>query len=429
MGNLKLILFAIVTVIFFAGCGNNSDKKVTEKTNNTTQQQTTKIQEKPKEEPEFKIVSDSLYKKVVSNTNPNMSYAVYSPDVSKKLPVFVLFDPHADGSLPLTNYKILAKEFGFVLIASNNSMNGLQPQDYQNILSAFYQDLKNQFIKLIDTSAIFTGGFSGGGRVASIFASVYKIPVVCSAGAGVAEAKQIDFNFIGFVGNKDFNFMELYNLDDMLSNISKKDHYVEFFDGIHEWPPADVYKTAFYYMSFYLMRNKKMPVNNELISEFEKEIKAQISNAKRYIIKANLYKKLVVFENGLKDVSAFKKKYDEIISSKQYKVEQHEMVSIFDQENRLRSAYAGALLNKPLDWWKDKMKQFERNEKTMSADEALMYKRIRNYLSLATYMGITNYMKQGNYLYARQLLDVYKVIDPENKEIPNLEKELESVEQ
>ena len=425
MGNLKYI-FLILIAFVAVSCGG-SEKKPAQQDENASQPQIAQVVEPQTKTANVKFIGDTLYKNVPSRANPNMSYAVYTPDGEKQLPVFVLFDPHADGSLPLKNYKELAKEFGFVLIASNNSQNGLQPQDYQMILSALYADLKSEFLPLIDTGAIFTGGFSGGGRVSSIFATEYKIPVVISAGAGVAVMKQVDFNFIGFAGNEDFNFIELYNLDNMLAQVSNKDHYVEFFDGMHEWPPQDVYRTAFYYMSFYLMKNKKLPVDNELITKFEKEVNRQIAAAKKYTLKANLYKKLVVFENGLKDVSAYKKKYDEIVSSRQYKVEQHEMISIFDQENRLRSAYAGALLNKPLGWWKDKMKEFEKNEKTMPADEALMYKRIRNYLSLATYMGITNYMKQGNYLYARQLLDVYKVIDPENKEIPNLEKELESV--
>jgi len=426
MGNLKLFIAGLWFLSLF-GCGSNNGNKT-----NTTTQSKSEIQEGVKVEhtQEIDQVSfkpDTVYKSVKSLTDGNFSYAVYLPDTGVKLPVLAMFDPHADGSLPLNNYKATAKKFGFALIASNNSQNGLSQNDYMSILGAFYNDLKNQFSGIIDTSAVFCAGFSGGGRVASIFASIYKIPVVISAGAGTGGQKSVDFNFIGFAGNKDFNFMELFNLDNQLAQISKKDHYVEFFDGIHEWPPQDVYTTAFYYLDFYLMKNKKKQVDDEEISRFESEINNQIKSTKSYLQKANLLKKLAVFLGGLKDVAKYKSELSDVESSKQYRSELHEMMGIFDEEHRLQAAYSQALLNKPAGWWKDKMKEFEKNIKTLPRNESLMYERLRNYLSLAAYMGINSYLKQGNVLYAGQLLEIYKIIDPENPEIPNLEAQINSM--
>ncbi len=374
----------------------------------------------------FSIKPDTVYKSIKSNTVNSYSYSIYLPSTSGtgKHPVLALFDPHADGKLPIEKYKSLAKKFGFVLIASNNSQNGLSGNDYYSILHAFYNDLITQFSNYIDTSRMFCGGFSGGGRVASMFAYTYKLPVVISCGAGVSNPQTIKFDFLGFVGNEDFNFVELYQLQDFLNKNTNYNHFVEFFNGIHEWPDTNVFADAFYYLDFYMMRHNKLEKDNNIISSFINKVNNQISNTKSAWKKANLLNKKIAFLSGLTDLKEEYKALSTLHASNKYKQEIEQLNETLQEEKRLQQAYASVLLEKPTDWWKKKISEFDKKIKKSSTQKVLMYKRLKNYLSLAIYMSITHYLKTGNILYASQLLDIYKIVDPQNKEIPNLEKEI-----
>ncbi len=374
-----------------------------------------------------RLVKDSVYDNLQSKSNGVYSYSVFIPSSANKLPLLFLFDPHADGTIPVKKYKDLARKYGVALIASNNSQNGLNGNDYYGILSTAFRDITGMFSEYIDTSIIFTGGFSGGGRVASMFAAAYKIPVVISAGAGVANPDNISFNFIGFAGKYDFNFIELASLDEVFSRKAPdKEHYMEFFDGIHEWPDPEIYETAFEYLKFYLFKTGKEKKDESFCEEFERKIKSEISRTKNPLEKEKLLEKITVFGKGVFDVTDYEKELEELRGTSSYKDALKKRNEIFNEELNLRQAYAGALLNKPVAWWKNKMQEFDKLEKDNS-EEAAMYKRIRNFLSLNTYMLINKYIKQGNVLYAEQMLELYKVIDPENKEIPNLEKEIKGM--
>ena len=420
MGHIKFFVFIIVITLFSCNSGEkktNTLQNAKKNIANTKQLQSNKLPT---------IFKDSIYS-AKSYTNANYSYTIFIPSTQEKPPVLILFDPHADGTLPVSSYKNLAKKYGIALIASNNSQNGLDGNEYYNILAAANNDIRTMFSQYIDTTSIFTGGFSGGGRVASMFANLYKIPVVISAGAGVANPQNINFNFIGFAGNKDFNFIELASLDEVFLQYSPdKEHYTEFFDGIHEWPDTTIYETAFEYISLYLMKSGKKPVDKAFCKNFIDKYISLASGTKNPLKKAKIYEKFTVFGKNVFDISKFQKELASIKNSNAYKKALRERNEIFNEELNLRQAYAGALLNKPLDWWKQKMAFFDKKQAKKN-EESLMYSRIRNFLSLNTYMLINKYLKQGNTLYATQLLDLYKIIDPENPEIPNLEKQTKSI--
>jgi len=179
-------------------------------------------------------------------------------------------------------------------------------------------------------------------------------------------------------------------------------------------------------LKLYLMKSGKEKPDNDFWAELKKKVNQDLKHTQSPLKKEKLLEKIIVFGKGVFDVAQYEKMLKTLRSTQSYHAALERRNEIFKEEMNLRQAYAGALLNKPADWWQNKMKEFESLEKGNS-DEAAMYQRIRNFLSLNTYMLINRYIKQGNRLYAEQMLEIYKIIDPQNEAIPDLEEEINKI--
>src|SRR6185503_4770057 len=113
-----------------------------------------------------------IVEKVVCATNPEQSYALFLPPgytPEKKWPILYAFDPLGRGSVPVKLFQDAAKEFGFIVVGSNNSRNGIELND---IVETLWSDTHQRFA--IDERRVYTTGFSGGARVASAIALNYR---------------------------------------------------------------------------------------------------------------------------------------------------------------------------------------------------------------------------------------------------------------
>ncbi|MEI6898774.1 MAG: hypothetical protein WCL00_02755, partial [Bacteroidota bacterium] len=198
------------------------------------------------------------------------SYTLYLPrnySREKKSPVILIFDPHGSGFLPVEKYKNLAEQYGYILIGSNNSRNGLQMNETENIIFSLFEEIDLRYS--IDTSRIYAMGFSGGARIASLIA-LYRggIKGVIGCGAGFPATGQpgrFRFDYIGFAGNADFNMNELINLDSELEKSGLR-HATKIFDGKHEWPPVDIIELAFLWNECCAMRDGKITKKQEYLN-------------------------------------------------------------------------------------------------------------------------------------------------------------------
>src|SRR6267143_2302869 len=70
-----------------------------------------------------------IVESVACKSDLQQSYALYLPSQytpDKKWPMLYAFDPGARGKLPVSLFKDAAEKFGFIVVGSNNSKNGLQ---------------------------------------------------------------------------------------------------------------------------------------------------------------------------------------------------------------------------------------------------------------------------------------------------------------
>lgn len=340
---IKTVILSSI-LLSLLSCSNKTDKKTIK--NHYLNLQTGKVYEN------IKIESDT-----------SLSYAVYLPESytkNRKTKVFLIFDPHADGVLPVRKYKTLADKYGVILAASNNSKNGMRPSYRNHVITEFIGDVEKHFN--VDKDRLFTMGLSGGARIAAligIFNNNVKGIIGCGGGfPNIQHFKNNSFTWIGIVGNKDFNFQELKNLYNQLI-LSKYRAYLLVFDGKHEWPPVDVVDEAF----GILLKNKT---------------------------------------EGLK-----------------YEVKNPNKLSKWDKkEMKQQNIIVSDFTEKDTAWWKNRIKYLD-EKRTSSADkgERLMNARLYNYIGMVSYLFTSNAAKTHNLKKLEKYLTIYETVEPSNPDM------------
>jgi predicted esterase len=175
-------------------------------------------------------------------TDPSVSYSLYLPSTyteGKTVPVFLAFDPMARGTYPVNRYKELAEKYGFILMGSNDSRNGMPMQQLGQISEALFAEMRTRFDA--DSTRIYLTGFSGGARVACIIGMFgNKVQGVIGCGAGLPETDRQHlktFRYFVIAGEADPNLSEVIMQDQALTQAGWN-HQLMVIPGGHEWPPV-----------------------------------------------------------------------------------------------------------------------------------------------------------------------------------------------
>ena len=226
-------------------------------------------------------VSEYQVKGIIVDTircksNPKFSYALYLPtnysDV-KKWPVIFVFDPGARGKVAVSGFVQAAEKLGFIIVCSNNSRNQLPENELSEAINSLFLDVEDRFS--IDIRRIYTAGFSGGSRIASMIALQNKIVsgvIACGAGfPGESDFRNtLSFSYIGLVGNRDMNYIEMCDLVKKMDNLGMNIE-IRIFNGGHSWPSSDLLLEAVEWMELQAM-NKGTKIKNPAFinAQFEK---------------------------------------------------------------------------------------------------------------------------------------------------------------
>jgi dienelactone hydrolase len=308
----------------------------------------------------FKVDKGKVVEKIYCTTDSTQSYAIYIPskyDENRQWSIVYAFDSHAKGKIPVNKYKNIAEKYSFILVASNNSQNGTPPEITDEYVKTLFEDTKSKLN--INQNQIYTLGFSGGARVASKIAlSNNEIKGVIACGAGFPQIdKPIEkkFNFVAVVGNEDFNYLELKNLDRQL-NQTVLNHKLIIFEGKHEWPPENIIDEAFSFV--------KTGINNSTPTTFNNE------------------------------------------------EDQKEKMELIEQQK-----YLNDFSSKDLTWWKKETTRiFNIINTSKNKEEKLMLQRLMNFSSLIAYMHTTESIKAKKLNEALMFDEIYKLVDPKNSE-------------
>ncbi len=347
------------------------------------------------------------------------SYAVYLPasySKSKALPVIYFFDPHADGSLPLENYKSLAEEFHFVFVGCNNSKNGMSFEQTQAVAGRMMADVTNRFY--VHEQWQYVAGFSGGSKVACNLAIVnpsIKGLIACSGSyANNAQPFSASLNVASLAGEKDFNYFEMVRFHEIVS-VTNAALFIST-NNKHEWPPVTAMREALLFMHIKKVEGDK---KSDEVKALETAFKKEMAKASALEKKGNIYNacqqyknSISIFKNTL-DVSLSIEKVKSLEKNPLFEAYENKKQNLENQEQKAQQYYAEAFQTKDINWWNNDIAK----TKTASEDSsdplwAAYNSRMMGFFGIISYSYCTQAVK-ANAAQAEKLLAIYKSCAPE----------------
>ena len=240
-----------------------------------------------------------IIEKVSVAGRTEQSYALYLPSrysAGERWPIVYAFDPMARGAAPVERMKAAAEQYGYIVAGSNNSKNGpVQPNG--EAAQAMWKDTHAKLS--IDDRRIYFAGFSGGARVAASLAQNCKCAAgvfLSGAGFGLNQPPTRDVVFPVFLtaGLTDFNYGELVELDAKLRELGFA-HFLQRFDGPHDWAPAEVWPEAFAWADLGAMKSGTLPKDQAFVAA---ELKNFADRAKGTADKGEIYFAAQVYDES-----------------------------------------------------------------------------------------------------------------------------------
>ncbi|PQJ09167.1 hypothetical protein CJD36_020485 [Flavipsychrobacter stenotrophus] len=359
---------------------------------------------------------------VVCKNDGAQSYALYLPKdyrSKKAWPCIILFDAHARGALPLRMYKDIAEKYGFILIGSNTSKNGIAAEVTDKIVNTLWNDIHQRLN--IDTSRTYTSGFSGGSKVASMIATNHGgiAGVIGCAGGfpNTGQAAQPTFDYFGIAGNYDFNMPEMLQLDNYLDQ-KKSTHFLLTWPGIHAWAPAEAFRTGVLWMTVNSMKAHRLNRNDAVIADLMMDLNKHISEAilkNDELTAVRLLSGTVTVLEGLTDVTGYKKQLAALTNGGTYAYSLKAMQQLLQKEQAQCQEMAGQFTAQNEQWWADKITAIDKvATHTKMVQEANSNRRVLAFLGFISYMNVSRAISTGDMVHAASHLKIFKMADPRN---------------
>jgi dienelactone hydrolase len=189
--------------------------------------------------------------------DPSQTYALYLPtgyDPAHPAPILYLLDPRGRALVPIERFRAGAEALGVVLASSYRSRSDEKVDPNLPALRALWADTHERLV--LDDREVYLGGFSGTARVSCLLADLSpgSIAGVIGAGAGFSSERpprrDTPFLFFGSVGDADFNYGEVQELDEKLAEVGLR-YRIEIVPGPHDWMPEEVATAALRWMRLY----------------------------------------------------------------------------------------------------------------------------------------------------------------------------------
>ena len=406
--------FTVVVAFLLLSCGQGNSSKA----NTETTARSSKTQPGYDTTLQVGIVKDT----VTCRNDNGQAYALYLPTYytcSRQWPCIILFDAHARGALPLRMYKDIAEQYGFILVGSNVSKNGLQPNAIDNIINTLWDDVHARIN--IDANRTYTSGFSGGAKVAAMAAFGHgSVAGVIGCAGGLPNPDQVsrvNFDYFGIAGDYDFNQPEMMQLDDQLANANKT-HQLLTWSGIHAWPPASEYKTAILWMMVNSMKHGNMPKDSVVGTELKKVLDKRIaaaSSRKDVVTAGWLLSGYASLLDGMTNIHGSKTQMGISFTNAEYRAAVDAMPQIIQSEQRMEQELSGpfTVLNEQV--WGQKiagLNQDIAHAKTPQVAHSM--RRVLAFLGFVSYMSVSRATAAGDLAHAESYNRIFKMADPKN---------------
>ncbi|MFB0515704.1 MAG: hypothetical protein ACETWG_03760 [Candidatus Neomarinimicrobiota bacterium] len=371
-----------------------------------------------------------IVRSVICTQVPGQSYALYLPAryrPDQAWPIIYAFDPAARGYLPVEHYREAAEKYGIIIAGSNNSRNGPWVDNF-TAAAAMWADTHQRFA--LNSSRVYVTGFSGGARVACEVASMprYRVAGVIAHGAGFRQGHEptpdLPFSFFGIVGNEDFNFLELQELDRTLDDLGIPNH-IAVFDGPHNWAPEAVCTEAVEWLELQALRSGIREKDLGLLDTlYQKRLLAaeEYEKAGQFYEAHHSYTALAQDFQGLRAVQEIEDKRDQLAVSRavrrRLKIERR----LLKQEDNALNAIGGnfAAIVDParrvaaIESIVSTAKHYQRLvRKKREPHELHLAARVLNYINNLAFTEGSAYLNMKYYPEAVAVLEMWAAINPD----------------
>jgi predicted esterase len=376
------------------------------------------------------IQPGTLVEKVVIQTEPDQSYAIYLPanySTTQKWPTVFCFDPGARGKVALEHLRSAAEMFGYIVVCSNNSRNGLDADVVTKIVTVFWRDVHDRFA--VDEQRTYFAGFSGGARLSVGLANRCNgcVAGVIAGGAGYPGDQQPDaktnFDFVGVVGYDDFNFGEVRELENKFEELKKPHRFYQVAGG-HEWPPASVFESAFAWFNVQSMKRGTLAKDEKFLNErFANEYAdAQVLRAKQQLVEArSAFLSLVQDFSSLRHMSDPVQELAGLLNSSELKKQLQQESELYRRQ--LKEAYdIRGLWMRPRSPDEDLTSRSEarsrirdwnkKKDESEDSKDRRLARRIISSLRVGGYESARDALRGKNYSVAIANMEMVRAIDP-----------------
>ena len=248
-----------------------------------------------------------------SSAKPEQSYALYVPSnygPERRWPIVYAFDPSANGARPVKRMKDAAESYGYIVAGSNNSRNGAWEIE-RDAAQEMWNDTHRRLS--LDERRAYFAGFSGGARLSAQLAlGCNCVRGVFLSGAGFPlgnpPSRKSVFPVFATAGMTDFNYGELVELDAQLEALGFR-HFLQRFDGTHEWAPAKVWQQALAWSALLEMKDSLRPLDKTLVNAELEQASERLEKREQVgeiYFAAGETRSLIAEFDGLTDTSALK---------------------------------------------------------------------------------------------------------------------------
>ncbi|HEX3131434.1 MAG TPA: hypothetical protein VH394_29120 [Thermoanaerobaculia bacterium] len=371
-----------------------------------------------------------VVEKVVTQADPSQSYALYVPTSYKPdraWPILYAFDARSHGTLVAERFRAGAEKYGYLVASSNNSASDGPNTPNLAAMRAMWSDTHARFN--IDDKRVYAAGFSGTVRFACNLAlsAPGSITGIIGAGAGfpfdTRPTKDTPFVFFGTVGERDFNYYEVMDLDEQMTMLGLP-HRIELFPGTHEWMPEDLATRALGWMELQAMKKGLREKDPALVeSLWASELARAASFDPDPVEAQRFYAGLAADFDGLSKpeaVAEVRKKAETLAASDEYKKEK----KIRQERNQRDKDYVAhapkALSSGDLSQALVDLKIHELKKQADSTDHALSMsaRRLLNTVLVQTsYYLPQMYTEQGQHDRAIFVLSIAAEIVPDSPDV------------
>ena len=251
-----------------------------------------------------------VIERLASQQDPSLTYALYIPRgyrPEQPAPILYAFDALGNAKDLTARLRAGAERYGWIVASPYASSDRIAMEDNFQIMSGLWADTHARLA--VNDRRVYAFDFSGLTRFACMLgltAPESLAGVIAASGGfplGHPPARGTPFAFFATVGDKDFNYYELLDLDSKMAALGVP-HHVEVFPGAHEWPPEALATAALGWMELQAMKRGTRAKSPELIAALWDEAlaRARTFEAKGKLVDAvRAYTALASDFTGLQD--------------------------------------------------------------------------------------------------------------------------------